>query len=103
MGHFVWDETAYLVLDIGFVWNIYLDGEMGLLPESVAMTELRAQIPDDFDNATHLVLNPDPSPIQSVDFLETDDGRRLVFNCDRGTIVVETSISTREINVSRNE
>jgi hypothetical protein len=24
LGYFVWDETAYIVLDIGFIWNIYL-------------------------------------------------------------------------------
>jgi hypothetical protein len=29
LGSFTWDETLYLLLDIGFVWNIYLDFEMG--------------------------------------------------------------------------
>ena len=38
LGHFVWDETAYLLLDIGFIWNIYLDGEMGLVPQTLALT-----------------------------------------------------------------
>ena len=42
LGHFVWDETAYLLLDIGFIWNIYLDGEMGLVPQSQAIAELKA-------------------------------------------------------------
>ena len=42
MGYFVWDETAYLLLDIGFIWNIYLDGEMGLVPQSQAIAELEA-------------------------------------------------------------
>ena len=41
-AYFVWDETAYLVLDIGFVWNIYLDIEMGLVPQVVAIAELDA-------------------------------------------------------------
>ena len=40
LGHFIWDETAYLLLDIGFVWNIYLDMEMGLVPQTVAIREL---------------------------------------------------------------
>ena len=42
MGHFIWDETAYILLDIGFIWNIYLDLEMGLVPHSVAIAELDA-------------------------------------------------------------
>ena len=37
LGHFIWDETAYIVLDIGFIWNIYLDMQMGLLPQGVAI------------------------------------------------------------------
>ena len=36
-GYLLFDETAYLLLDIGFVWNIYLDGEMGLVPHPVAV------------------------------------------------------------------
>ena len=42
LAHFILDETAYLLLDIGFIWNIYLDGEMGLVPQSVAVAELDA-------------------------------------------------------------
>jgi hypothetical protein len=102
LSHFVWDETAYLLLDIGFVWNIYLDGEMGLVPETLAMAELRANIQDDFENVTRLVPTPNPSPIQSVEFFETDEiggARRLVLNCESGTIVLEMSFSTREIRV----
>ncbi len=40
LGHLIWDETAYLLLDIGFIWNVYLDGEMGLVPHPVAVAEL---------------------------------------------------------------
>src|SRR5215218_4841914 len=91
LGHFVWDETAYLLLDIGFVWNIYLDGEMGLVPETLAMAELRADIEDDFENVTRLVPLPTFSPIQSVDFYKNHDARRLVLNCEAGTIELEMS------------
>ena len=42
LGHFIWDETAFILLDIGFIWNIYLDLEMGLVPHSVAIAELDA-------------------------------------------------------------
>ena len=39
-GYFIFDETAFLLLDIGFIWHIYLDGEMGLRPQPVAIAEL---------------------------------------------------------------
>ena len=34
LGHFIEDEALYVLLDIGFIWMIYLDGEMGLLTAS---------------------------------------------------------------------
>jgi hypothetical protein len=40
-----------------------------------------------------------PSPIQSVDVFESEDGRRLVLNCETTTIMLETSFATREINI----
>src|SRR6185295_18816035 len=40
LGYFVFDETLYVLLDIGFIWTIFLDGEMGLLPHPVAVSEL---------------------------------------------------------------
>ena len=103
LGHFVWDETAYLLLDIGFVWNIYLDGEMGLVPETLAMTELRAQIGEDFENVTRLIPASNPSPIRSVEFFEDTDGRRLVLISEEHNFILETSFSTREIKVENKE
>jgi hypothetical protein len=103
LGYFIWDETAYLRLDIGFVWNIYLDGEMGLVPETLAMAELRAQIDQDFETVTRLEPAPNPSPIQSVEFFEDADGRRLVLICEEQNVVLETSFSSREIRVEHKE
>ena len=107
VGHFVWDETAYLLLDIGFIWKVYLDGEMGLLPGTVALDELRADMNqkglDDFENLTRPVAVARPSPIESVEFFETDDARRLVLNCESGSIVLDMSFLTREISVEFKE
>jgi hypothetical protein len=41
-----------------------------------------------------------PSPIQSVDFFESHDGRRLVLNCEESSITLETSFTTREIQIT---
>ena len=105
LSHFVWDETAYLLLDIGFIWNIYLDGEMGLVPETLAFAELRADNEQldqgNIENLTRPV--PNPSPIQSVDFFESDNGRRLVLNCETGSIVIESSFASREILIEYKE
>src|SRR5436309_8650558 len=51
-------EAAHLLLDIGFLWTIYLDGEMNLLPQGVAIPELEA---DDLTSAdrTELTLDAD--------------------------------------------
>jgi hypothetical protein len=115
LGHFVWDETFYLLLDIGFIWNIYLDGEMGLLPHPVAIAELEA------DDVTKTELRADVdlllrdgavenlrrmkavrarSPIQSVEFFEAEDARRFVLTCEDGAIVIETSLTTGEVTTA---
>jgi len=114
LGYFTWDETAYLLLDIGFIWNIYLDGEMGLVPQSQAVNELAAddalknQIRQDVDAITMTtdkavlraisvpVLS---SPIQTVEFFVRDNSRRLVLACEESTLVVETSLNTGGVKV----
>ena len=100
LGHFVWDETAYLLLDIGFVWNIYLDMEMGLLPQSVAIKELEADDAKKSELRAHFDRlsqsgNKEASPIESIELFEDGDTRRLVLNCERQTVVIETSLSHR--------
>ena len=115
LGYFVWDETAYLLLDIGFIWNVYLDGEMGLLPHPVVSAELEAdediksELRSDIDSLlrqtdletlTRLTPVTKPSPIQSVDLFESDSGHRLILNCETSELVIETSLESREIQIS---
>ena len=92
LGHFVWDETAYLLLDIGFVWNIYLDMEMGLVPQQLAVREL-----DELRSFVEGLQagTIESNPIESVELFENGDERRLVLNCERQTLVIETSLSHR--------
>jgi hypothetical protein len=111
LGHFVWDETFYLLLDIGFIWNIFLDGEMGLLPHPVAIAELEADdttknelradvdllLREEFENLRRMKAVRQRSPIQSVEFFEAEDARRLVLSCEEGTIVIETSLVTGQV------
>jgi hypothetical protein len=114
IGSFVHDETAFLLLDIGFIWNIYLDCEMGLLPHPVAIGELEAdeelkeELKSDIDRALQdstrvsfkrMIPSPNASPIQSVDFFVREDSRQVVLTCVRGSVVVETSLDTREVTI----
>jgi hypothetical protein len=93
VSHFVHDETAYVVLDIGFIWNIYLDMEMGLVPERVAMSEL------DVEAEVLQKTDVECGPIGSVDLFEDGQERRLVLHCEQGALTIETSLSHRWIRV----
>jgi hypothetical protein len=114
LGYFVWEETAYLLLDIGFIWNIYLDGEMGLVPQSQAIAELEAseefkrEIKSDIDSISGdvaddslqaLSVPPVLSPIQTVDFELKENSRRLLLTCEESALVVETSLDTAEVKI----
>jgi hypothetical protein len=115
-GYLLFDETAYLLLDIGFVWNIYLDGEMGLVPHPVAVTELnvsedlRGEIGTDVDlllaeragEPTRLTRFSG-SPIQSVDIFVSEPLRRVVIACEDGTLTLETSLETCEVKIMSDE
>ena len=117
LGYFIFDEALYILLDIGFVWTILLDGEMGLLPHPVAVSELeideasRRQIRTDIDSllrdntASTSFMKPmhRPQAIENVGFFGSLEGRRLVVNCETGSLVVETFLATREIKVMNPE
>lgn len=114
LGYFVFDETAFLLLDIGFIWHIYLDGEMGLRPHPVAIAELdtdqltKRQLQAHVDAALQqrtaegrslLQLLSNTSPMQSVDFSVRENSRRLLITCEEGSIIVETSMDKCEVTV----
>ena len=111
LGHFVWDETAFILLDIGFIWNIYLDLEMGLVPHPMAIAELEAEdgvkseLRSDVDrllrgeNPSRMDAVEHATPIQSVECFAAENARRLMLSCEQGTLVIETSL-TREAGVS---
>ena len=93
LEYFIHDETAYILLDIGFIWNIYLDVEMGLVPQRMAISELGV------DAESLQTTDVECGPIESVELFEDGEERRLVLNCEQGLLVVETSLSHRWIRV----
>ena len=115
LGYFVFDETLHVLLDIGFVWTMFVDGEMGLLPHPVATAELavndeaRSEIRADIDNLLahklhaeqlrHLTQPQVECVITEVNFFASEDGRRLVVTGEDANLTIETSMATAEIRV----
>ena len=115
LGYFVFDETLYVLLDIGFVWTMFVDGEMGLLPHPVTTAELavndeaRSEIRADIDNLLahklhaeqlrHLTQPQVECVITEVNFFASEDRRRLVVTGEEANLTIETSMATAEIRV----
>src|SRR5215510_12544422 len=118
LGWFIAGEAAHFLLDIGFLWTVYLDAEMNLLLQGVAIAELEG---DDLTSAdrTELAFDADlllqsrhveelkrftPSTVEclitSVDVFGVDGRRLVVIKGDSASLNVETSIDNSEISVT---
>ena len=119
LGWCIAGEAAHLLLDIGFLWTIYLDGEMNLLPQGVAISELESGELTVADR-TELALDADmllaegreatdlrrfiPAPVEclitSVEFLSADSQRRIVVIGEVANVVVETSLEDSQVIIT---
>lgn len=115
LGYFILDETLQVLLDIGFLWTMFVDGEMGLLPHPVATAELevsdqtRSEIRADIDDLLahklhaeqlrHLTQPQVECVITEVNFFAGGDRRRLVVTGEDANLTIETSVETAEIRV----
>jgi hypothetical protein len=119
LGWFVAGEAAHFLLDIGFVWTIYLDGEMNLLPQGVAIAELEAdeltsadrtelafdadmllQQGRDFQELKRFTAAPIECLIDSVEVFGVDGQRLLVVNGESARLTIETSMENAEISIA---
>lgn len=118
LGWFIAGDAAQLLLDIGFLWTIYLDGEMNLLPQAVAISEMDA---DELSSAgktevafdAQLLLSegaeaaglkritaaPFECLITAVDCLAANSDRRIVVSGESARIEILTSLETAEVSV----
>lgn len=115
LGYFVFDEVLYILLDIGFLWAIFLDGQMTLLPHPIAVSELdideqlREGLKTDIgvllsdDPAPHQLLRMKPSPVfcqlKEVSFFKRGDQRRLTLTGEEWNLAIVTSLDTAEIKI----
>ena len=117
LGYFTADEAARFVLDIGFIWTIYLDCEMALLTEALVVSEL--SIGDDekrelleevealhrtdsgeAERFERVTLAPAGCTIEEVELFEGAEGRRrIVIRGEASSLAVESSVETRELRV----
>ena len=115
LGFFKTDQAIHILLDIGFIWMIYVDGEMGLLPHPVALSEL------DVDTATRARLREDVQSLQDdgqsaeglaeftaapVDCLiaevrldARERERRILITGEEASLALETSLATGKVQV----
>lgn len=114
-GYFVFDEVLYILLDIGFIWAIFLDGQMTLLPHPVAVSELEVgdQLKEDIKSDVGILLGESPAPdellqmkrspvlcqIKDVSFSKRGDQRRLTLLGEEANLAIVTSLETREIKI----
>jgi hypothetical protein len=124
LGYFIFDEALHVLLDIGFVWSILLDGEMNLLPHPVAIAELELDataareiktdidslLDDNSENEKMLRMTSAwkiaPGArleISQVNFFAGDDRRLLSLDCGDVNLAIETSLTTRGFTVYESE
>lgn len=115
LGYFIADEAAHLLLDIGFVWTIYVDSAMGLLPQSVAINELpldataKTELLSDATllhdgreplSLKRIICAPVDCLITEVTCYAQDERRRVLLHGEVSSIAVETSLDGDEIKVA---
>jgi hypothetical protein len=117
LGYFEADDALHLSLDINFIWTIFPDAEMGLLPQSLALKELnvgdaeRARLVEDLrrlhdgdtDVETFARITPAPPGclIEEVRLLSRDEMRRLEIQGESAGLVFEASTLTGEMSVGQ--
>jgi hypothetical protein len=119
LGWFIAGEAAHMLLDIGFLWTIYLDTEMNLLPQGVAIAEIEGNDINSADR-TELAFDADQllqqgrdteglkrftsAPVEclidSVEVFGSDGQRLVVINGESATIKIETSIENAEVGIA---
>jgi hypothetical protein len=119
LGWFIAGEAAHFLLDMGFLWTIYLDGEMNLLPQGVAISEMDANEITSADRNevafdAQLLLSegreatglkrftaaPIECLITSVECFAANANRRIVVEGEEAKVEIVTSLETAEVSVT---
>ena len=117
-GWFIADDAAHFLLDIGFLWTIYLDGEMSLLPQGVAIADLDSDAVNAAEKAelvfdAQLLLSEGydaeglkrfaPARVEclitGVEVFASDSARRVVIRGEIASLEIQTSLSDSLITI----
>src|SRR5438034_226950 len=98
LGWFIAGEAAHLLLDMGFLWTIYLDGEMNLLPQGVAIPELDA---DELNGADKAALAFDAELLLNEGREATGLKRFMaaLIDCSIGAVVLVARENDRRLTL----
>ncbi|MFN2406459.1 MAG: hypothetical protein ABR594_10410 [Pyrinomonadaceae bacterium] len=115
LGHFEAEDALHLLLDIGFVWTVFVDGQMLLRHERLALAELdiaddtRAALAGDFDKLQEeggagegLALArraPAACLVREAILYESGQRRRLVVRGDGAGLLVESRADAGGVTV----
>lgn len=115
LSYFVFDEAVHLLLDIGFFWTVFADGEMALVLQSLALKEFglddeaRAELLDDIQllhtgaryegELSRMTLAPAGSLIKGVEIYALAERRRILIKCEAVDLMVYTSLKTGEVHI----
>jgi hypothetical protein len=116
VAYFTMPGVMHLLLDIGFIWTIYADGDMALLPQSTAISEMEAEettrrellaearlLYDSGREASGLrAFAPLPVDclITEVEYQGVDDRRRVLVKCEEGNLLIDSSPTKGEMSVN---
>jgi hypothetical protein len=115
LGFFINDEAAHLLLDIGFVWTIYADCEMALLPQAIAINELSldatakaelladAALLDTQHEGPSSLKRITPAPVEclitEVTCAASLERRRVLLRGEEASLAVETSLASERMSI----
>jgi hypothetical protein len=119
LGWAVIGDAAHFLLDIGLLWTIYVNAEMDLMAQAVAIQDLEAEDVTR-DDVTALAADADllnsqgreatglkrftAAPfeclITSVELFSANSHRRIVVIGESANIKIETSLESFDISIS---
>lgn len=119
LGYLVLADAIHLLLDIGFIWKIYADAEMGLLPHPVAVAELevtddeRQEIMADIDLRLRLAVDPtgfkrlrvitSECLIEQVELFAREEKKKLVMSGEESNLELEMSALDESISITETQ
>ena len=115
LGHFETEDALHMLLDIGFVWTVFVDGQMLLRHERLALAELdiaedaRAALAADVDELqgeavagsrlSHARRAPAGCLVREVFLYENGARRRLVVRGDGAGLLAESRADAGGVTV----